>query len=143
MNRSKVYNKELHNLKINNKGLVRYGLSLKKDYYFTYAIVEEIERIWVKGRDMPYNKKIRNLPIEFTIDFDFKVDFDFNTRYKKLEMFLENSKEEILTFNNETTGFKIYTVRIENIVRGIGQDKVTIYFMCYPEIYNVDGTIFE
>ena len=71
------------------------------------------------------------------IEFNIKESIDFNGRYKRIEKFLESAKEKILTINEEESGFKIYYTEITNIQRGIGNDKITIKFRCYPDIYSL------
>ncbi len=131
----------LNKIKIDDYDLERLGLYLKKDYIYTYVISKEVEEKWITGRDMPYYKIKRKLPIDIEIEFNIKESIDFNGRYKRIEKFLESAKEKILTINEEDSGFKIYFTEITNIQRGIGNDKITIKFRCYPDIYNLDGQI--
>lgn len=131
----------LNKIKIDDYDLERLGLYLKKDYIYTYVISREVEEKWITGRDMPYYKIKRKLPIDIEIEFNIKESIDFNGRYKRIEKFLESAKEKILTINEEDSGFKIYFTEITNIQRGIGNDKITIKFRCYPDIYNLDGSI--
>nr|DAF19037.1 MAG TPA: distal tail protein [Caudoviricetes sp.] len=131
----------LNKIKIDDYDLERLGLYLKKDYIYTYVISKEVEEKWITGRDMPYYKIKRKLPIDIEIEFNIKESIDFNGRYKRIEKFLESAKEKILTINEEDSGFKIYFTEITNIQRGIGNDKITIKFRCYPDIYNLDGSI--
>ncbi|WP_289130723.1 hypothetical protein [uncultured Clostridium sp.] len=131
----------LNKIKIDDYDLERLGLYLKKDYIYTYVISKEVEEKWIPGRDMPYHIVKRKLPIDIEIEFNIKESIDFNGRYKRIEKFLESAKEKILTINEEDSGFKIYFTEITNIQRGIGNDKITIKFRCYPDIYNLDGSI--
>ena len=123
----------LNKIKIDDYDLERLGLYLKKDYIYTYVISKEVEEKWIPGRDMPYHIVKRKLPIDIEIEFNIKESIDFNGRYKR--------KEKILTINEEESGFKIYYTEITNIQRGIGNDKITIKFRCYPDIYDLDGSI--
>ena len=127
----------LNKIKIDDYDLERLGLYLKKDYIYTYVISREVEEKWITGRDMPYYKIKRKLPIDIEIEFNIKESIDFNGRYKRIEKFLESAKEKILTINEEDSGFKIYFTEITNIQRGIGNDKITIKFRCYPDIYSL------
>lgn len=129
--------RHLNKIKINDYDLERLGLYLKKDYIYTYVISKEVEEKWIPGRDMPYHKVKRKLPIDLEIEFNIKESIDFNGRYKRIEKFLESTKEKILTINEEDSGFKIYYTEITNIQRGIGNDKITIKFQCYPDIVSL------
>lgn len=124
----------LNKIKIDNYDLEGLGLYLKKDYIYTYVISKEVEEKWIPGRDMPYHIVKRKLPIDLEIEFNIYESIDFNRRYKRIEKFLESVKEKILTINEEDSGFKIYYTAITNIQRGIGNDKITIKFQCYPDI---------
>ena len=127
----------LNKIKIDDYDLERLGLYLKKDYIYTYVISKEVEEKWIPGRDMPCHIVKRKLPIDIEIEFNIKESIDFNGRYKRIEKFLESAKEKILTINEEESGFKIYYTEITNIQRGIGNDKITIKFRCYPDIYSL------
>lgn len=129
--------RHLNKIKIDDYDLERLGLYLKKDYIYTYIISKEVEEKWIPGRDMPYQKVKRKLPIDLEIEFNVKESIDFNGRYKRIEKFLEDTKEKILTINEEDSGFKIYYTEITNIQRGIGNDKITIKFQCYPDIVSL------
>lgn len=137
---NRVYNntsKNLHIVRIDGIDLENLGLYLDKDCELRYKQEEEIELKYIAGRDMPYHKKIRNLPIEFSIIFNLKETVDFYERIDNIKTFLNNSKEKLITFNNENRGFKIYWVSLGDINRIKGQSKVTINFMCYPIIESV------
>lgn len=135
--------KYLNKVKIDEYDLEQLGLYLKKDYIFTYIISKEVEEKYIPGRDMPYHIVKRRLPVDFQVEFNIKESIDFNNRYKRIERFIGECKEKILTINNEDTGFKIYYSEIKDVQRGIGNDKIVIYFQCYPTIYSKDGTEFK
>ena len=127
--------KQLNKVFIDETDLEQFGLYLKKDYVFEYVISKEVETISIPGRDMPYHRVHRNLPIELEITFNIKESIDFNKRYDRLEEFIGESTEKSIRLNQENTGFKIYYVELRGVTRGIGQDTITIYFMCYPEVF--------
>ena len=135
MFRNDSITKKLHTIKIDNYDLYNLGLYLEKDYIFTYVKSEEYEVRYVPGRDMPYKKHIRNLPIDLNIEFKLKESNNFNKRIDDITSILNNSKDKILTLNNENKGFKIYFSEITNIKRGIGSDSITIKFFCYPDLF--------
>lgn len=138
---NKVLNKSSKNLnivKIDNVDLENIGLYLEKDYELVYTEAEEIEEIPIRGRDLPYHKKIRNSPIEFTILFYLKESSDFYNRINYIKNFLESKKETVITFNKENKGFKIYWVTVGEIVRKAGRSTITISFQCYPNIFSVE-----
>lgn len=136
---NKVFNKTSRNLnvvKINNVDLENLGLYLEKDYELTYTQNDEIELKYIPGRDMPYHKIIRKLPIEFEIKFNIKETNDFYKRIEYIKNFFNNSKDKLITFNNEDRGFKLYHITTEEINRKIGGSTIKVNFMCYPEIYS-------
>lgn len=137
---NKVLNKTSKNLnvvKIDNIDLENIGLYLEKDYEITYTQTDELELKYIRGRDMPYHKKIRSLPIEFTIEFNLKESSDFYSRMNYIKSFFNNSKDKIIVFNNEDKGFKLYYIIIGEVKRAIGDSKVKINFMCYPDVYSI------
>lgn len=135
----KVLNKTSKNLnvvKIDGIDLENLGLYLEKDYEITYTQADEIQVKYIHGRDMPYHKKIRSLPIEFEIQFNLKESSDFYSRIDYIRRFLENSKGKIITFNKEDNGFRIYYISLDKINRKVGGSTINIKFMCYPDIYS-------
>lgn len=136
---NKVFNKTSKNLnvvKIDGTDLENLGLYLEKDYELTYTQTDEVELKYIRGRDMPYHKKIRRLPIEFEIEFNLKESSDFYSRIDYIRSFFNNSKDKIITFNKENNGFKLYYVSIGKINRKVGGSTINIKFMCYPDIYS-------
>lgn len=130
--------KNLNIVKIDNVDLENIGLYLEKDYELIYTEAEEIEEIYIPGRDMPYHRHVRNLPIEFDIPFYIKESSDFYNRINYIKNFLESKKETVITFNKEDKGFKIYWVATGEIVRKAGRSTITISFQCYPNIVSVE-----
>lgn len=136
---NKVLNKTSKNLnvvKIDEIDLENLGLYLEKDYEITYTQADEIQVKYIHGRDLPYHKKIRSLPIEFEIQFNLKESSDFYSRIDYIRRFLENSKGKIITFNKEDNGFRIYYISLDKINRKVGGSTINIKFMCYPDIYS-------
>lgn len=136
---NKVLNKTSKNLnvvKIDGIDLENLGLYLEKDYEITYTKTDEIEDKYIPGRDMPYHKKIRSLPIEFEIQFNLKESSDFYSRIDYIKSFLNDSKDKIITFNKENNGFKLYYISLDKINRKVGGSTINIKFMCYPDIYS-------
>lgn len=136
---NKILNKTSKNLnvvKIDGIDLENLGLYLEKDYEITYTQADEIQVKYMPGRDMPYHKKIRSLPIEFEIQFNLKESSDFYSRIDYIRRFLENSKGKIITFNKEDNGFRIYYISLDKINRKVGGSTINIKFMCYPDIYS-------
>ncbi len=89
---------------------------------------------------MPYyNKVIRRLPIEFSIEFNLKECHDFYARIDYIRNFLESKKDKILTFNNESKGFKLYWIKLGDIKRSVGSSTINISFQCYPDIYSLEN----
>lgn len=138
---NKVLNKTSKNLnviKIDNVDLENLGLYLEKDYELKYTQNAEVEEKYIAGRDMPYHKVRRSLPIEFEIEFNLKESSDFYNRIDYIKNFLESKKETVITFNKENKGFKIYWVTVGEIVRKAGRSTITISFQCYPNIFSVE-----
>ncbi|MDB1931669.1 hypothetical protein PMY12_14860 [Clostridium tertium] len=140
---NKVLNKTSKNLnvvKIDGTDLENLGLYLEKDYEITYTQSEEFKVEYIRGREMPYHKKIRSLPIEFKIQFNLKESSDFYSRIDYIRRFLESKKEKeaVITFNKENKGFKIYWVTVGEIVRKAGRSTINITFQCYPNIVSVE-----
>lgn len=131
--------RDLNVVKIDNINLENLGLYLDKDVEITYSQTKEIEEIYVPGRDMPYHKIIRLLPVAFEIEFNLKESRDFYTRIDYIKNFLEGSKEKVITFNNEAKGFKIYYTSIEDIKRRVGASTINISFQCYPNIVSLEN----
>lgn len=131
--------RNLNVVKVDGIDLENIGLYLKKDYELIYSIFNQIELKYIPGRDMPYHKKVRKLPIEFEIEFNIKGASDFYKRIDYIKNFFNNSKDKIITFNKEDKGFKLYNVTIGEIKRAVGDSKLKINFMCYPEIYSVEN----
>ncbi|MDU1566410.1 MAG: hypothetical protein E6876_04250 [Clostridium sp.] len=137
-----VINKASRNLnvvKVDGNDLENLGLYLKRDYELTYSQVNEVELKYIPGRDMPYHKFIRKLPIEFEIEFNIKGSSDFYKRIDYIRSFFNNSKDKLITFNKEDKGFKLYHVTIGEIKRAVGDSKLKISFMCYPDIYYIES----
>ena len=135
----KIQNKTSRNINvvhIDNVNIENLGLYLDKDFELSYVQEEEVEEIPIKGRDMPYHKIIRSLPIEFSITFNLKETTDFYTKIDYIRNFLESKKEKVITFNNELKGFKLYWFSIGDIKRVAGASTITINFQCYPDIYD-------
>ena len=135
-----VINKASRNLnvvKVDGTDLENLGLYLKKDYELIYSQGSQIELKYIPGRDMPYHKIIRKLPIEFEIEFNINGSSDFYKRIDYIRNFFNGSKDKIITFNNENKGFKLYNVTIGEIKRAVGDSKLKINFMCYSDIYSV------
>lgn len=132
-----IINKSSRNLnvvKVDTNDLENLGLYLKKDYELTYSQTDEVELKYIAGRDMPYHKIIRRLPIEFEIEFNLKGSSDFYKRIDYIKSFFNNSKDKIITFNDEQRGFKLYHVTLGDVKRAVGDSTIKINFMCYPDI---------
>ena len=127
-------NKNLNKVKIDGIDVECYGIYLDKDYSLSYSKKVEVNQVWIDGRDMPLLEKVRDLPIQFDIVFNIRDCVNFEKRYTTLETFLANSHDKKITFNNEDKGFKLYYVEISNVTRTIGGSRMTISFMCYPQI---------
>lgn len=122
----------VHIDKINIENL---GLYLEEDFELSYVQELEVEEKYIAGRDVPYHKVIRKSPIEFSVTFNMKETIDFYSRINYIRNFLESKKEKIITFNNESKGFKLYWYSIGDITRAKGLSTITIKFQCYPDIY--------
>lgn len=136
----RIQNKTSRNLnivKIDNVNLENLGLYLDKDVEITYTQEKEVEEKYIPGRDMPYHKVIRKLPILFEIEFNLKESNDFYARIDYIRSFLESKKEKIITFNNESKGFKLYWVTLGDIKRTVGASTINISFQCYSDIYSL------
>jgi phage-related protein len=139
---NKVLNKPSKNLnvvKVDGTDLENIGLYLEKDFELIYTEAEEIEEIYIPGRNMPYHRHVRDLPIEFDIPFYIKDSNDFYNRINYIKNFLESKKETVITFNKEDKGFKLYYVTIGEVKRAIGNSTIKIEFMCYPEIHSLEN----
>ena len=111
------------------------GLYLDKEFELSYVQEKEVEEKYIAGRDMPYHKVIRKLPIQFSVTFNMKETTDFYGKIDYIRNFLENKKEKVITFNNESKGFKLYWFSVGDIKRIAGASTITINFQCYPDIY--------
>lgn len=131
--------RNLNVVKVDGVDLENIGLYLKKDYELTYSQGNQIELKYIPGRDVPYHKIIRKLPVEFEIEFNISVSSDFYKRIDYIRSFFNESKDKIITFNNENKGFKLYNVTIGEIKRAVGDSKLKINFMCYPDIYSIEN----
>ena len=131
--------RDLNVVKIDNVNIENLGLYLDKDIEITYIQEKEVEEIYIPGRDMPYHKIIRRLPIEFSIEFTLKESHDFYARIDYIRNFLESKKEKIITFNNESKGFKLYWYSIGDIKRITGASTINISFQCYPDIVSLEN----
>ena len=131
--------RDLNVVKIDNVNLENLGLYLDKDVEITYTQEKEVEEKYIPGRDMPYHRVIRKLPILFEIEFNLKESNDFYTRIDYIRNFLESKKEKIITFNNEGKGFKLYWVTLGDIKRTAGASTINISFQCYPDIYSLEN----
>ena len=101
------------------------GLYLEEDFKLSYIRTKEVEEIYIPGRDDPYHKIKRKLPIEFEINFNIKESANFYARMENIEKFLDGSIGKVITFNNEPKGFKIIWYE-----RTKGLSTVTIAFQC-------------
>lgn len=131
--------RDLNVVKIDNINLENLGLYLDKDIEITYIQEKEGEEIYIPGRDMPYHKVVRKLPVSFEIEFNLKESNDFYARIDYIRNFLESKKEKIITFNNESKGFKLYWYNIGDIKRSVGASTISISFQCYPDIYSIEN----
>lgn len=129
--------RDLNVVKIDNINLENLGLYLDKDNEITYTQEKEVKEIYIPGRDMPYHKVVRRLPISFEIEFNLKESNDFYARIDYIRNFLESKKEKIITFNNESKGFKLYWVTLGDIRRTAGASTINISFQCYPDIVSL------
>ena len=135
----KIQNKTSRNINvvhIDGINIENLGLYLDKEFELSYVQEKEVEEKYIAGRDMPYHKVIRKLPIQFSVTFNMKETTDFYARIDYIRNFLESKKEKLITFNNENKGFKIYWFTIRDITRKTGASTITITFQCYPDIYD-------
>lgn len=117
------------------------GLYVERDYSIQYSVSKEIEVIYIPGRDMPYHKVKRRLPIEFEIPFKVLDSENFNLRLVKIERVVNHDlASQILIFNQEPSGFKVFRSEVTNVTRCHGADVITIKFICYPDKYEASGT---
>ena len=136
----KIQNKTSRNINvvhIDNVNIENLGLYLDKDFELSYVQEREVEEKPVPGREMPWHIVKKKLPIEFSINFNLKETSDFYGKIDYIRNFLESKKEKVITFNNESKGFKLYWFSIGDITRVAGASTITINFQCYPDIYNI------
>lgn len=131
--------RDLNIVKIDNVNLENLGLYLDKAVEITYIQEKEVEDIYIPGRDVPYHKVVRRLPVEFEIEFKLKESSDFYARIDYIRSFLESKKEKIITFNNESKGFKLCWITLGDIKRTMGASTINISFQCYPDIYSLEN----
>lgn len=94
----KVIDIQVKDVKINNKPLRIDGLLLKENQNIIIVEKEEVKEIYIPGRDMPYHQKIRNLPIEFSIEF--YTDENSDCLYNELDNLVNSFENSILSFND-------------------------------------------
>lgn len=136
----RIHNKtsrDLNVVKIDNVNLENLGLYLDEDFELSYTRTKEVEEIYIPGRDVPYHKIKRKLPIEFGITFNIKESNDYYARMDNIEKFLDSSIDKIITFNNEAKGFRVYWYSIGDINRKVGGSTLNISFQCYPNIVSL------
>lgn len=129
--------RDLNVVKIDNVNLENLGLYLDKDFELNYVQEKEVKERIIPARDMPHYKIIRSLPIELEIEFNLKESSDFYARMDNIKKFLESKKEKIITFNNESKGFKLYWYELGDILRSKGSSKILIKFKCHPDIVSL------
>lgn len=122
--------RDLNVVRIDNLNLRNLGLYLEEDFKLSYTRTKEVEEIYIPGRDDPYHKIKRKLPIEFEINFNIKESANFYARMENIEKFLDGSIGKVITFNNEPKGFKIIWYEIGDTTRTKGLSTVTIAFQC-------------
>lgn len=109
-------------------------LKIRENQSITINKIREVEEIFISGRDMPYSKHKRNLPIEFSIDFEVIDTNNYNENRITINEFFNKFKEKVMSFGSEyDSGVKIYDVYSESIQI---EDEITMRFnfMCYPEL---------
>ncbi|MEG1141796.1 MAG: hypothetical protein RSE41_05035 [Clostridia bacterium] len=134
--RNKIH-RNLHKVKLDNTDFESLGLYLEKDYIFTVPpLLEEVEEIFVPGRDGSLTRHVRYLNREFSIEFNMYETQDYYKRLSYIESVLDNGG--VLTINCEQDGFQVKRWSMDNLQRGIGVNKVTINFVCEPFLANIN-----
>lgn len=133
----KKITRDINVVKIDNFNLENLGIYLPKDFELSYIQESEVKEIYIPGRDMPYHKKSRELPINLELEFKIKDSSNFYLRIDRIKSFFYNSKDKIITFNNESKGFKIYYVSFGEIVRSKEGSSIKINLQCYPNLYSL------
>ena len=132
---TKKITRDINVVKIDNFNLENLGIYLPKEFQLSYIQESEVQEIYIAGRDMPYHKKVRELPIELELEFKIKDSNDFYSRIDRIKSYFYNSKEKVISFNNELKGFKIYHVSFGEVVRSKEGSTIKINLQCYPQLY--------
>lgn len=131
----KKITKDINVVEIENFNLENLGIYLPKDFTLSYVQESEVEEIYIAGREMPYHKKVRDLPINLELEFNIKDSNDFYSRIDRIKSYFYESKEKVIRFNNESKGFKIYYVTFGDITRSKERSTIKINLQCYPNLY--------
>lgn len=131
--------KNINVVKVDGTRLENLGLYLNEDFKLSYTRTKEVEEIYIPGRDNPYHKLKRKLPIEFGIIFNIKESSDFYARMDNIEKFLDSSIGKVIAFNNEPKGFKIIWYEIGDTTRTKGLSTVSITFQCSHDPISIEN----
>lgn len=129
----KVIDIQVKDVKINNKPLRIDGLLLKENQNIIIVEKEEVKEIYIPGRDMPYHQKIRNLPIEFSIEF--YTDENSDCLCKELDKWVDLFKNSILSFNGlNDYHFKVFSASYNYKCKKNNCYSIKFNFLAYSKI---------